>query len=295
MRFAASYSTAFNGTDPDRLIAFAQHAENLGFEALYVQDHIALYPGADYGAGALPPTLPYFDPLDCLSFVAAATQRIVLGTGVLLLPYRHPVVLAKRLATVDVLSGGRMRLLTVGLGALPGEAAAMGVDFRSRGRRADEAIDVLRLLWSGGADGVSHHGEFFAFDNLCSYPKPHETTTLPIHIGGSSAAAAQRAGRRGNGYFAGGMLAEHGRDRQLELARQTATDAGRDPADIEYTRWGSADMSLEHVEELAEHGVDRIVVGFAAADPARQHDQMSEFGARFDLSPTDSAIDHGHP
>ncbi|MGW4773844.1 TIGR03619 family F420-dependent LLM class oxidoreductase [Nocardia sp. NPDC004278] len=285
MRFATSYGTAFNGTDPDRLVTFAQHAEDLGFEALYVQDHIALYPGADYGAGELPPTLPYFDPLDCLSFVAAATHRILLGTGVLLLPYRHPVVLAKRLATVDVLSRGRMRLLTVGLGALPGEAHAMGVDFRSRGRRADEAIDVLRLLWSGGPDGVSHHGEFFAFDNLCSYPKPHQTTALPIHIGGSSAAAAQRAGRRGDGYFAGGMLTEHERDRQIELAHKTATDAGRDPAEIEYTRWGSADISPERVEEFAEHGVDRIVVGFAGADPAQQHDQMSEFAERFDLSP----------
>ncbi|MFI6041835.1 TIGR03619 family F420-dependent LLM class oxidoreductase [Nocardia sp. NPDC051321] len=285
MRFATSYSTAFSGTDPERLVAFARHAENLGFEALYVQDHIALYPGADYGAGELPPTLPYFDPLDCLSFVAAATHRILLGTGVLLLPYRHPVVLAKRLATVDVLSRGRMRLLTVGLGALPGEAHAMGVDFRSRGRRADEAIDVLRLLWAGGADGVSHHGEFFAFDNLCSYPKPHETTELPIHIGGSSAAAAQRAGRRGDGYFAGGMLTEPERDRQIELARKTAADAGRDPAEIEYTRWGPADMSLERVEELAEHGVNRIVVAFAGVDPAQQHDQMSEFAERFALSP----------
>jgi probable F420-dependent oxidoreductase len=231
MRFAASYGTAFNGTDPDRLVAFAQHAENVGFESLYVQDHIALYPGADYGAGTLPPTLPYLDPLDCLSFVAATTRHLLLGTGVLLLPYRHPVVLAKRLATIDVLSRGRMRLLTVGLGALPIEAHAMGVDFRSRGRRADEAIDVLRLLWEGGPDGVSHHGEFFDFDNLCSYPKPHQTTTLPIHIGGSSTAAALRTGRRGNGYFAGGMLTEDERDRQIELARKTAADAGRDPAE----------------------------------------------------------------
>ncbi|WP_019928906.1 TIGR03619 family F420-dependent LLM class oxidoreductase [Nocardia sp. BMG111209] len=288
MRFAVSYNAAFNGTDPDRLVAFAQHAEALGFEALYVQDHIALYPGADYGAGELPPTLPYFDPVDLLSFVAGTTRRILLGTGVLLLPYRHPVVLAKRLATVDVLSRGRMRLLTVGLGALPGEAAALGVDFRSRGRRADEAIDVLRLLWSGGPEGVGHRGEFFAFDNLCSYPKPHETTALPIHIGGSSAAAARRAGRRGDGYFAGGMLTEDERDRQIELARKAATDAGRDPDAVEYTRWGAADITAERVGQLAEHGVDRIVVGFAGADPGRQHDLMSEFAERFALSHRDS-------
>ncbi|WP_067674503.1 TIGR03619 family F420-dependent LLM class oxidoreductase [Nocardia miyunensis] len=291
MRFAVSYNTAFNGVDPDRLVAFARHAESCGFEALYVQDHIALYPGARYGGSELPSTLPYLDPLDCLSFVAAATQQILLGTGVLLLPYRHPVVLAKRLATIDVLSRGRMRLLTVGLGALPREAHAMGVDFRSRGRRADEAIDVLRLLWAGGPDGVSHRGEFFAFDDLCSYPKPYAAQGLPIHVGGSSAAAARRAGVRGDGYFAGGMLTEQERERQLELAHAAAVDAGRDPAAVEYTRWGSADMPLERVEQLAESGVDRVVVGFAGADPAQQHHQMSEFAERFGLSPGRATVD----
>ena len=112
------------------------------------------------------------DPLECLAFVAAATERILLGTGVLLLPYHQPVVLAKRLATLDVLSKGRMRLFTVGVGALPGEAMAGGVDFATRGRRADEAIDVLRLLWDGDENGVSFDGEFFSFTSLCSFPKP---------------------------------------------------------------------------------------------------------------------------
>ncbi|MCM6778594.1 TIGR03619 family F420-dependent LLM class oxidoreductase [Nocardia sp. CDC159] len=284
VKFAISYSTPFNGTDPDRLAAFARHAEGCGFESLYLQDHIALYPGASYGGGELPPTLAYFDPLDALSFVAAVTDRLLLGTGVLLLPYRHPVVLAKRLATIDHLSRGRMRLLTVGLGALPGEARALGVDFRSRGRRADEAIDVLRLLWSGGPEGVSHRGEFFDFDNLCSYPKPVDARELPIHVGGSSRAAARRAGRRGDGYFAGGLLAEDERDRQLDLARETAAEAGRDPAALEYTRWGSASVSVERVEELAAHGVTRIVVNPTAETAAEQHDQMSEFAQRFGLT-----------
>ncbi|MEU2174009.1 MULTISPECIES: TIGR03619 family F420-dependent LLM class oxidoreductase [Nocardia] len=284
VKFAICYSTPFNGTDPDRLVTFARHAERCGFEGLYLQDHIVLYPGASYGAGELPPTLPYFDPLDCLSFVAAATQRLLLGTGVLLLPYRHPVVLAKRLATIDVLSGGRMRLLTVGLGALPGEAQAVGVDFRTRGRRADEAIDVLRLLWSGGPEGVGYHGEFYDFDNLCSYPKPFEVTELPIHVGGSSRAAARRAGLRGNGYFAGGMLDEAERAVQIELARKAAAEAGRDPAALEYTRWGSADLTVERAGQLEEHGVTRIVVNLTAATAAEQHDKMSQFAERFDLA-----------
>jgi alkanesulfonate monooxygenase SsuD/methylene tetrahydromethanopterin reductase-like flavin-dependent oxidoreductase (luciferase family) len=79
------------------------------------------------------------------------------------------------------------------------------VDFAGRGRRADEAIDVMRLLWAGDADGVSYDGEFFSIKHLCSFPKPYQTTTLPIHVGGSSRAAARQAGRRGDGYFAGGL------------------------------------------------------------------------------------------
>ncbi|MEU1996912.1 TIGR03619 family F420-dependent LLM class oxidoreductase [Nocardia gamkensis] len=284
MRFAVSFSTPFFGVDPDRLIAYAQHAERCGFEAIYLPEHVALYPGATIGPMELTPTVPFADPLDALSFVAAATDRILLGTAVLLLPYHHPVVLAKRLATIDVLSKGRMRLLTVGLGTLPGEARAAGVDFATRGRRADEAIDVLRLLWSGGADGVSFEGEFFRFENLCSYPKPTGDGTLPIHVGGSSRAAARRAGSRGDGYFPGGVLGPVERATQLEIAHAAADTAGRDPGAFEYTRWGSIDMPAERVEGMAEQGVTRIVVSASTGDPERARDELSAFAARFELA-----------
>jgi probable F420-dependent oxidoreductase len=280
MKFGISYHAAHHGVDPDRILAFARHAEDCGFESLYVPEHIALYPGATIGPTGIPPSTPYLDPLDCLSFIAAATHRILLGTGVLLLPYHHPVVLAKRLATIDVLSNGRMRLLTVGLGTLPGEARATGVEFSTRGRRADEGIDVLRLLWAGGADGVSFHGEFFAFDDLCSFPKPFGVPSLPIHIGGSSRASARRAGRRGDGYFPGGALTPAERAAQLDLARATAVRAGRDPRALEYTRWGSIDMPVERVEAFAAQGVTRIVVSPAETTPDRQRAEMSAFAER---------------
>ncbi|GLW10020.1 LLM class F420-dependent oxidoreductase [Microtetraspora sp. NBRC 13810] len=283
MKFAISYNTAYYGVDPDRITAFARHAEDSGFESLYVPEHIALYPGAKVGPFELPPGLPYGDPLDCLSFVAAATRRLLLGTGVLLLPYHHPVVLAKRLATVDVLSKGRMRLLTVGVGTLPGEARAVGVDFGTRGRRTDEAIDVLRLLWTGGEEGVSFAGEFFAFENLVQFPKPYGVAELPIHVGGSSAVAARRAGRRGDGYFPGGALTLDERAAQLEIARSAAAEAGRDPEALEYTRWGSIDMTGEDVEGFAAQGVTRIVVNPSAADPDAQHEEMSAFAERLRL------------
>ena len=141
-------------------------------------------PGRAGRRGRVAPDLPIADPLECLAFVAASTTTILLGTGVLLLPFHHPVGLAKRLATIDVLSSGRMRLLTIGVGSLPGEAAAVGVDYATRGRRADEAIDVLRALWAGDAAGTSFDGEFYSFENVTSYPKPLQM--LPIHVGGSS-------------------------------------------------------------------------------------------------------------
>lgn len=285
MRFAISYSPHFHGLDPDTLIGYARHAEECGFEAIYLPEHIVLYPGAMIGQIPFPPTLAIPDPLDTLAFVAAATSRILLGTGVLLLPYHHPVVLAKRLATIDVLSRGRMRLLTVGLGTLPGEAHATGVDFATRGRRADEAIDVLRLLWGGGEEGVSFHGEFFDFDDLTCYPKPYGGAAhLPIHIGGSSRPAARRAGRRGDGWFPGGMLTPDERRAQLDLARSSAAAAGRDPAALEHTRWASIDITPERVEALAAEGVTRVVVGASGEDEAERFAQMDALAKRFDLT-----------
>ncbi|MEU4392067.1 LLM class F420-dependent oxidoreductase [Kribbella sp. NPDC023855] len=281
MKFAISYSVPFFGADPDKLVGFAKLAEESGFEAIYLPEHVALYPGARVGQMELPPNLPYPDPLDCLTFVAAATERILLGTGVLLLPYHHPVVLAKRLATIDVLSKGRMRLLTVGIGNLPGEAQAMGVDFSTRGRRTDEAIDVLRLLWAGEEDGVSFDGEFFNFEKICSYPKPLGVAHLPIHVGGSSKAAARRAGRRGDGYFPGGALSDEERRAQYELVRASAVEAGRDPEALEYTRWGSIDMPTDMVETYAAQGVTRLVVSTSTADPGKQREELSAFAARF--------------
>src|SRR5271169_5511002 len=180
MKFGLIYNTGYYGTDPDQLIVAARHAEACGFESFYLTEHIALYPGATVGSFTIPASMPIADPLECLSFVAAATERILLGTAVLLVPYHHPVILAKRLAT----------------------------------------LDVLRLLWSGDENGVSFDGEFFSFTRLCSFPKP--LAPLPIHVGGSSRAAARRAGLRGDGYFPGGRLTAQERASQFEEMRATA-------------------------------------------------------------------------
>ncbi|QYN23283.1 TIGR03619 family F420-dependent LLM class oxidoreductase [Amycolatopsis sp. DSM 110486] len=277
MQFAVSYNPAFHGLGG--LVAFARHAETCGFEGLLLPEHLASRPGVKLGGWEIPPTLPYADPLECLAHVAAVTDRLLLGTGVLLLPYHQPVALAKRLATLDVLSGGRLRLVTVGVGALPHEASAAGVDYRTRGRRADEALDVLRLLWTGGPEGVGHHGEFVEFDDLCSYPKP--VGTIPIRVGGSSHAAARRAGLRGDGWFPGGSLTPDDRVALFDLVRATAEKAGRRTPD--YTRWGSTELTSEGIDALAAEGVTRVVVSAGSADPQERLDELSAFAERFAL------------
>jgi probable F420-dependent oxidoreductase len=282
VKFGIMYNTA-QGTDPGNLAAVAQHAEQCGFESFFTPEHIVLYPGAKAGPVEFPADLAVADPLECLTFVAAKTERILLGTSVLLLPYRHPVVLAKQLATIDLLSAGRMRLLTVGLGVLPGEAHAVGVDFAARGRRADEAIDVLRLLWAGDAQGVSYTGEHFSFEDLCCFPKPYQASSLPVHVGGASLAAARRAGRRGDGYFPGGRLTAAERAAQIDAMRAAAIEAGRDPAALEYTRWGSPDMNPDDVQARADTGVTRLVVGLGATDLREQLGLLSDFAARHHL------------
>ena len=285
--FALNYNSAFGGVDPGTLVTVARQAEQCGFEAFYTPEHVAMYQGAKLGDWPIPTDLPYLDPLDVLTFVAAHTEHLLLGTAVLLLPYHHPVTLAKRLATIDVLSGGRMRLFTVGVGALPGEAAAVGVDYSTRGRRTDEAIEVLRRLWAEDEAGATFHGEFYDLDNVFSYPKPltasGPASAFPIHVGGSSKAAARRAGRIGDGWFGGGSMSDDERRALWDLVRSTAVEAGRDPDAISYTRWGHLEMSVEQVEKLTEQGVTRIVVGAPAGEPDEQRAQLVDFAQRFDL------------
>ncbi|HEY2279399.1 MAG TPA: LLM class F420-dependent oxidoreductase [Streptosporangiaceae bacterium] len=272
------------GIEPEQVTGLARHAEECGFESFFTTEHIALYPGVTLGRMPIAPDTPIADPLEVLSFVAGVTQRLMLGTSVLLLPFHQPVVLAKRLATIDQLSRGRMRLFGIGVGALAKEAEAAGVDFHTRGRRADEAIDVLRLLWAGDAEGVSFDGEFYSFTDLCSYPKPYQASTLPIHIGGSSPAAARRAGLRGDGYFPGGGITDEQRTAQVALMRETARAAGRDAGALEYTRWGNTAMTPDEVAALAAEGVTRLVVSPTTADLAEQKKELSAFAEQHGLS-----------
>lgn len=151
------------------------------------------------------------------------------------------------------------------------------------GRRADEPIEVLRLLWANDRDGVSFDGEFFTFANLCSFPKPHNARILPIHVGGSTRAAARRAGLRGDGHFVGGAIGKQEQATQIELMPATARRAGRDANALEITCWGSIHVSREGIEGHAAQGTTRLVVGAAALDPQQRRDEISAFAERVKL------------
>lgn len=267
--------------DPAWMVAFARHAEAVGFESLYVAEHVVV--GADYesrypysrtGQMPLPHDCAIPDPIELLTYLAAVTERIVLATGVLVLPEHHPVQLAKRVATLDVLSGGRARL-GIGLGWMREEVEAVGVDFDSRGRRAEETIAALRELWAG--DEATFHGEFFSFDRLVSRPQPLQRNRVPIHIGGHSRAAARRAGRLADGFQPLGLDDDALRDR-LRVMRDAATGAGRDPDALELSLGGVIDVTTaEDVERAQQQGATRLVIGTREADLGTIKDQLSAF------------------
>src|ERR1700761_4526735 len=192
--------------NPRWMTAFARHLEGCGFESIGVVEHAVLatqydsvYPYDRSGRVELSADCPVPDPLDLLSFLAGHTDRLGLATGVLVLPNHHPIVLAKRAATVDALSGGRLRLC-VGVGWLREEIEACGTKYESRGRRADEQLAVLRALWDDQPQGVTHHGEFLQFQTVVRSPKPVAGMPLQEPIAGHRKAAARRAGRFGDGF-----------------------------------------------------------------------------------------------
>jgi probable F420-dependent oxidoreductase len=277
--------------DPDWMVSFARHLERCGFESIVVVEHTVLvtrydsvYPYDSSGRVGLAADCPIPDPLDLLAFLAGHTTRLGLATGVLVLPNHHPVVLAKRAATVDVLSGGRLRLC-VGVGWLREEIEACGTDFGSRGRRADEQLAVLRALWDDRPQGVSHHGEYFQFENVVCNPKPVAGKYFPVYIAGHSKAAARRAGRFGDGFQPLGVTGAQ-LDGLLALMRDEAAAAGRDPADIEVSLGHSVTrIDAERAERLAAQGADRLVLAMPPiTDLEQAKDELSACAQRLSLT-----------
>jgi probable F420-dependent oxidoreductase len=266
MKFGLMFVNSGPFSNNELLAHLAQTAEQCGFESLWTVEHVVIpkdyqspYPYSKSGKIPGGEDVPIPDPLLPLSFAAALTKTIRLATGVIILPQRHPLYLAKEIATLDLLSGGRV-ILGVGSGWLKEEFEALGLDFHTRGTRTDEAIDAMRSCWR--EDPSNFHGKHFNFGPLRSFPKPARGN-VPIHIGGHSMAAAKRAGRLGDGFFP--ALSEIEKLQGLFNTMRTAAEqAGHNPDQIELSCMARA--AVEVVKPLEDIGISRVVVAPPAFD-----------------------------
>jgi probable F420-dependent oxidoreductase len=264
MKFGLRYASLGRYANGPAALELAQAAEAAGFDSIWTVEHVVVphayqsrYPYSPTGRmGSGLEDFPIPDPLIWMAFVASATRTIKLGTAIMILPQRNPVITAKALATLDHMAGGSRVLLGVGVGWLAEEFAALGVPFEDRGPRTDEYVAAMRVLWS--QERASFQGRFVAFRDVFCRPLPPERR-IPIIVGGDSRAAARRAGRLGDGYFPARPVPAE----LLDEMRRAAKEAGRNPADIELTMAAPAEPA--EIEKLARQGVARVAVPVSSA------------------------------
>jgi probable F420-dependent oxidoreductase len=256
------------------VLGFARRMEALGYDALWVSDHVVIpwritsrYPYNPSGEFPLSPATPFLEPLTTLAVVAGATERIRLGTSVLVLPHRHPVLAAKMLATLDHLAPGRV-VLGAGVGWMKEEIELLGVSFARRGAWSDEALRVMRACWSEERSAFA--GEFFRFEPVGVFPKP-AGGTIPIWVGGHTPAALRRAAELGDGWHAAFPTPAE-LEKGLARLRDACAKAGRNPATLTVSaRMGLSarrpvDELLGELKTLAALGVAHVVLESRARD-----------------------------
>jgi probable F420-dependent oxidoreductase len=281
-----------------------QAAERAGFSAYWLPEHVvqfaaypqSKYPYADGSGQDLPeqdpdapwkfggddenpladPRHAFADPIVAMTWLAAATTTIEVGTNILILPQRNPVVLAKAVATLDSLSYGRVAL-GVGLGWAKEESDAVGADFASRGKRMDEAIAAMRRLWEDGASTFS--GDFYSFRDAYCYPKPARPEGVPILIGGESRSALRRVARLGDGWLPYNLPVGEAAAAIADLKKMTE-DQGRDPAKLRIAKIVYSSASLDDLKRYRDAGVTEFNMasnGEIPMDDAGMQAKMAEF------------------
>ena len=283
MKFGLAFASSI-GIDGDTALDICRRADAAGFESIWGGEHVVLpdaigskYPYTVDGKIPATPDTPIPDPLIWLAFAAAAAPRLRLGTCILIVPQRNPLVLAKELATLDRLSGGRVEL-GLGVGWMKEEFDALGVPWEHRGARNDEYIAAMRALWAG--PHAEFHGRFVDFPPVTCSPRPVQSS-IPILVGGDTDAAISRAVRLADGYFPG----EGDADRLSKLIarlRAACTAAGRDPMSVEVNAMFGVQMSdpIAGVEQMAKLGVGRVMIpAFFFAGPGGL-ERLSEFGEK---------------
>jgi probable F420-dependent oxidoreductase len=230
MKLSVEFPSVAYREGPASVVRLARAIEAIGYDHIDIFDHVVMgYPVDGRPPGPYTPTMPIVEALMGLSYMAAVTSRVTLGTEVLVLPQREPTLVAKQVSTLDTLSGGRVRL-GIGVGWQESEYEAMGADFHTRGARMDEAIALMRAYW--GDPQVEYSGKHYRVHAMAMEPKPPQGGRLPIWIGGYSEAAFRRVGRLGDGWLASRVSDAEDARRALESIRRHAEAAGRDPASI---------------------------------------------------------------
>ncbi|HEX4211440.1 MAG TPA: TIGR03619 family F420-dependent LLM class oxidoreductase [Candidatus Binataceae bacterium] len=243
--------------------AASRAAEAAGFESFWGGEHI-VQADPQTAESPMPPRTEFVDLTVTIAFAAAHTQRLRFGTGIIILPLRNPVVLAKQLASLDVVSGGRL-LCGFGIGNLAFEFQAVGMPFDHKGRRAEESIGVMRAVWSGG----EFHGRYFNLERVRAEPRPVQPPPIPIIFGGKSDFAFSRTARLADGWYGYGLDLEAAR-KCIEGLRSACERNGRqfDEIEVSITPKAAADRDL--VRRYEDLGVRRVIV----APRARTSEEM---------------------
>jgi probable F420-dependent oxidoreductase len=272
MRIGVSLLNNWGIGDAQAVVGLATHAETLGFDSVWVHDHV-------FNVGHVLDRIgdrPYYEPLTLLSFVAARTARVRLGTSVLVLPYHNAIRLAKAAATLDVLSGGRL-VLGVGVGAIENEMEAMGSAYKERGAITDESMAVMRALWT--EDDPRHDGRHYRFAGMKFSPKPLQKP-IPLVIGGVSRVAIRRAARSGDGWQPLGLspdALEQGIAQLREELRACGRDAAQVPVSLalslaesrrgRFALGATGPEIVKSATAFAALGVETLIVSANTSDP----------------------------
>jgi probable F420-dependent oxidoreductase len=248
----------------DGAIQIGALAEELGYDSLWMGEHLVA-PSPRVPPSPMDPDYPILDPLVALGFVAAVTRRMRLATGIVILPQRNPVVLAKQLATLDALSRGRV-MFGMGVGYLEPEMSAVGVPMEGRGARADEYLAAMRALWE--KEAPAFRGRHVAFEGVDAHPRPVQRP-LPVVVGGHSAVAHRRAVQHADGWY-GFFLDREATAKQIDSLRHEAQAAARELDDFSITVSPGEWLNPGVVRDYADLGVDRLVLvprqGLSLAD-----------------------------
>jgi probable F420-dependent oxidoreductase len=265
------FATFLYQTNGPEIVALAQRAEALGYESLWIPDHIVLpvhyescYPYDPSGRMSMPPETPFLDPMIALGFAAAATKTIRLATGILVVPIRNPFATAKAVATLDVLSGGRA-IFGVGIGWLKEEFQALGMNFEDRARRTREYIALMKELWT--SDDPVFNGTTVKAAGIRCMPHPIQKPHPPIIFGGDTDPSLRRAAQLGDGWY--GIVNSINAAREfIGRLRAFERECGRArPLELTINPRLERPLSLEHVAQFAEMGVDRLLLSGARSAP----------------------------